>query len=149
MSALLALHEFLVGAIPVERRGDPFFRPFVDAVAREPLTRLVQALIRARLPDDGLALAQEKPIAGEEALVASIVADMSRYLRSNYAPGSAQRGGNTKTHGVVRGELVIHDGLPAPLRHGLFAQPARYPAWVRFGGPGPALPPDIDDVGVL
>ena len=149
MSALKALHDLLVGAMHVERRVDPFFRPLVDAVAREPLTRVVQALIRARLPDDGLALAQEKPIAGEEALVAGIIADMSRYLRTNYAPGAAQRGGNTKTHGVVRGELVIHDGLPARLRHGLFEQPARYPAWVRFGGPGPALPPDIDDVGVL
>ncbi len=149
MSALQALHDALVGAMHVERRIDPFFRPALDALAREPLTRLVQALIRARLPDDGLALAQERPIAGEEALVADIVAAMSRYLRQHYAPGAAERGGNTKTHGVVRGELVVHDGLPAALRHGLFAQPRRYPAWVRFGGPGPALPPDIEDVGVL
>jgi hypothetical protein len=149
MSALLALHELLVGAMHVERRVDPFFRPFVDALTREPLTRVVQALIRARVPDDGLALAQEKPIDGEEQLVADIIANMSTYLRTRYAPGQAERGGNTKTHGVVRGELVIHDGLPARLRQGLFAQPQRYPAWVRFGGPGPALPPDIEDVGVL
>ena len=52
---------------------------------------------------------------------------MSRYLRQNYPPGTAERGGNTKTHGVVRGELVIHDGLPANLRHGLFAQPRALP----------------------
>ena len=149
MSALQALHGFLVGAMHVERRVDPFFRPFVDALAREPLTRLVQALIRARLPDDGLALAQEKTLAGEELLVADIIANMSQYLRQHYTAGTAQRGGNTKTHGVVRGELVVHDGLAANLRHGLFAQPRRYPAWVRFGGPGPALPPDIEDVGVL
>ncbi len=149
MSALKSLHDFLVGAMHVERRVDPFFRPFVDAFAREPLTRLVQALIRARLPDEGLALAQEKPLAGEEQLIADIIANMSQYLRQHYTAGTAQRGGNTKTHGVVRGELVIHDGLAENLRHGLFAQPRRYPAWVRFGGPGPALPPDIEDVGVL
>jgi len=149
MSALGALHDFLVGAMHVERRIDPFFRPVVDALTREPLTRMVQALIRARLPHDGLALAQERPIEGEDELVAEIIASMSRYLRQHYAPGHAERGGNTKTHGVVRGELVIHDGLPANLRHGLFAQPGRYPAWVRFAGPGPALPPDIEDVGVL
>ena len=149
MSALKALHDFLVGAMHVERRVDPFFRPFVDALAREPLTRLVQALIRARLPDEGLALAQEKPLAGEEQLIADIIASMSQYLRQHYTAGTAQRGGNTKTHGVVRGELVIHDGLAATLRHGLFAEPRRYPCWVRFGGPGPALPPDIEDVGVL
>lgn len=149
MSALKALHDFLVGAMHVERRADPFFRPSIDALAREPLTRLVQALIRARLPDDGLALAQEKAIAGEEQLVADIIAHMSQYLRQHYTAGTAERGGNTKTHGVVRGELAIHDGLAANLRHGLFAQPHRYPCWVRFGGPGPALPPDIEDVGVL
>ncbi len=148
-SALKALHDFLVGAMRVERRVDPFFRPVVDALAREPLTRVVQALIRARLPDDGLALAQEKPIEGEAALVAEIIASMSRYLHQHYAPGRAERAGNTKTHGVVRGELAIHDGLPAYLRHGLFEKPGRHPAWVRFGGPGPALPPDIEDVGVL
>jgi hypothetical protein len=133
----------------VERRVDPFFRPFVDSLAREPLTRVVQALIRARLPDHGLALAQERPIDGEEPLIADIVARMSAYLRTHYAPGQAERGGNTKTHGVVRGELVVHDSLPKHLRHGLFETPKRYPAWVRFGGPGPALPPDIEDVGVL
>ena len=149
MSALKSLHDFLVGAMHVERRVDPFFRPVLDALTREPLTRLVQALIRARLPDEGLALAQEKPIAGEAELIGEIIANMSQYLRQNYPPGKAERGGNTKTHGVVRGELVVHDGLPANLRHGLFEQPRRYPAWVRFGGPGPALPPDIEDVGVL
>ena len=149
MSALQSLHDFLVGAMHVERRVDPFFRPLVDALTREPLTRVVQALIRARLPDEGLALAQEKPIAGEEQLVADIIAAMSHYLRQHYTAGTAQRGGNTKTHGVVRGELTIHDGLAENLRHGLFAEPRRYPCWVRFGGPGPALPPDIEDVGVL
>ena len=149
MSALKALHDFLVGAMHVERRVDPFFRPVVDALTREPLTRLVQALIRARLPDDGLALAQEKTIAGEEQLVTDIIAAMSRYMRQHYTAGTAERGGNTKTHGVVRGELTIHDGLAPTLRHGLFAEAKRYPCWVRFGGPGPALPPDIEDVGVL
>src|SRR6516225_5343397 len=37
--------------------------------------------------------------------------------------------------------------LPAGLRRGLFAQPATYPAWVRFSGPGPYAPPDIEDLG--
>ena len=78
MSALQALHDFLVGAMHVERRVDPFFRPFVDALTREPLTRVVQALIRARLPDEDLALAQEKPIAGEEQLIGDIIAAMSQ-----------------------------------------------------------------------
>jgi len=40
--------------------------------------------------------------------------------------GGFERGGNTKTHGIVRGEFIVHDGLPANLRHGIFAEPRTY-----------------------
>jgi hypothetical protein len=144
-----ALHDFLLRLMRLERRIDPFFRPAFDALLREPLTRLVQAAILARRADDGLALGAEQALPDEAALVEAIVAEMSAYLHSHYTAGNAERAGNTKTHGVVRAHLLVHDGLPAALRHGVFAQARRYPAWVRFGGPGPASPPDIDDVGVL
>jgi hypothetical protein len=35
------------------------------------------------------------------------------------------------------------------LRHGIYAQPRTYRAWVRFAGPGPYITPDIDDVGFM
>ena len=31
----------------------------------------------------------------------------------------------------------------------MFAEPRTYPAWVRFSGPGPDWPRDIDDVGFV
>jgi hypothetical protein len=34
-------------------------------------------------------------------------------------------------------------------RQGVFSEPHTFRTWVRFGGPGPASQPDIDDVGVL
>ena len=37
--------------------------------------------------------------------------------------------------------------LPDELRRGLFAEPGTYPAWVRFSGPGPYAPPDLEDFG--
>jgi hypothetical protein len=37
--------------------------------------------------------------------------------------------------------------LPENLARGLFARPRTYPAWVRFSGPGPLSPPDIEDLG--
>jgi len=49
----------------------------------------------------------------------------------------------------VRAELIVHDGLPEPLRRGVFAAPRAWPAWVRFSGPGPYVTPDIDDVGFM
>jgi hypothetical protein len=35
------------------------------------------------------------------------------------------------------------------MRQGIFREPRTFPAWVRFSGPGPDSPPDIEDVGFL
>ena len=35
------------------------------------------------------------------------------------------------------------------MRHGLFATPRTFPAYVRFSGPGPDLPVDIEDAGFI
>ena len=70
-------------------------------------------------------------------------------MRGLWKPGGFERGGNTKTQGIVRAEFIVHDGLPAELRHGIFAEPKTYRAWVRFSGPGPYITPDIDDVGFM
>ena len=56
-------------------------------------------------------------------------------MRKLWKPGGFERGGNTKTHGIVRGEFIVHDNLPADFRHGIYAQPQTFPAWVRFSGP--------------
>ncbi len=133
----------------VERRLDPFFRPCFDAVLREPLARLTQALINLRSNDEGLQPAEEKPFPNEEAFLEAIIADMGAYMHAHYTPGKFERAGNTKTHGVVRGEFIVREDLPARWKQGVFAEPRTFRAWVRFGGPGPASPPDIDDVGVL
>jgi hypothetical protein len=37
--------------------------------------------------------------------------------------------------------------MPVDLRQGLFAETRTYPALVRFSGPGPYAPPDIEDLG--
>jgi hypothetical protein len=149
MGFLRSLHDGLLVFLKIERRFDPFFRPAFDAVFREPLARLVQASINGRRHDERLGRAEEKLIPGETDLVDSIIRDMAAYMRDHYTPGNFERAGNTKTHGVVRGEFTVRSDVPAPLRRGVFAAPRTFRAWVRFGGPGPASPPDIEDVGVL
>ena len=84
----------------------------------------------------------------EESYIQAIIDELVAFTRENWLPGSAQRFGNTKTFGVVRGEFTVLPDLPDGLRHGLFADPAAtYPAWVRFSGPGPYAPPDLEDYG--
>ena len=70
-------------------------------------------------------------------------------MRRLWKPGYFERGGNTKTHGIVRAEFTVRDDLPEHMRRGIFAEPRTYRAWVRFSGPGPYVTPDIDDVGFM
>ncbi len=143
------LSNTLTALVHLESRFDPFVRPAFDAVLRDPVARLTTALINRKRPNQGLRIAEEKPIPDEEAYVDSIISSFEKQMRLLWKPGGFERGGNTKTHGIVRGEFVVHDGLPPELRHGIYAQPRTYKAWVRFSGPGPYITPDIEDVGFM
>ena len=143
------LADASLSLVHLERRFDPFFRPVFDAVLRDPLAKLTTALINMRRPNEHLKIAEEKLMPDEEVYLDSIVSSFRTQMRDLWKPGGFERGGNTKTHGIVRGEFIVHDNLPAELRHGVYAQPHTYRAWVRFSGPGPYITPDIDDVGFM
>jgi hypothetical protein len=132
-----------------ERRFDSFFRPVFDALLRDPLARLITALINMQRPDEHFMMAEERLIPNEEACVDSIIKSFEEQMRLLWKPGGFERGGNTKTHGIVRAEFAVHENLPAQLRYGIYAEPRTYRAWVRFSGPGPYITPDIDDVGFM
>lgn len=132
-----------------ERRFDPFFRPAFDALLRDPLTALTTRLINLRRRDEGYRLGEERIQPGEAAHLQDIIDTFNAQLRELWEPGYFERGGNTKTHGVVRAELTVRDDLPEHLRRGIFAEPRSFRAWVRYSGPGPYITPDIDDVGFM
>jgi hypothetical protein len=135
--------------VHLERRFDPFYRPAFDAILRDPIANVVTALINRGRTNEGLKIAEEKPLPDEEAWLDSIISSFEKQLRGLWQPGRFERGGNTKTHGIVRAEFIVHDNLPPALRHGIYAEPRTYKAWVRFSGPGPYITPDIDDVGFM
>src|SRR5947207_13440918 len=132
-----------------ERRFDPFFRPAFDAVFQDPLARFVTWLINRKRPNEQLKIAEERLLPGEEEFLDSIISSFEKQMRGLWKPGAYERGGNTKTHGIVRGEFIVHDNLPAEFQHGIYAQPHTFRAWVRFSGPGPYITPDIDDPGFM
>ncbi len=135
--------------VQIERRFDPFFRPFFDWALRDPLARLVTWLINLNRRDEGLQIAEERLLPNEEADLDAIIATFKKQMSGLWKPGGFERGGNTKTHGIVRAEFVVHDSLPSQFQKGIFASRRSYPAWVRFSGPGPYVTPDIDDVGFM
>jgi len=131
------------------RRIDPFFRPAFNSMLREPLASAVQWVMNARRQDQGFKLVEERALPGEDESLDSVIETFTTYMRQNYRPGEYQRGGNTKTHGVVRGEFIVRDDVPVHMQHGIFAKPHAYRSWVRFSGPGPDMPKDIEDVGFV
>jgi hypothetical protein len=131
----------------LERRLEFLYRPQFDRWLRPPLFDLAQSWQNRRRVDEGLEIAQESPLPDEERLTQDVIDEITAFTRENWLPGSAQRFGNTKTFGVLRGELTVLGDLPDHLRRGLFAEPRTYPAWVRFSGPGPYAPPDLEDFG--
>jgi hypothetical protein len=144
------VNDLLTRVLLSERRIDPYIRRPFDAVFQRPLVRMVQMLINWRRPDLELGIAEERTLPDEAEISEGIIAAMSQFMRTTYQPGAAERAGNTKTHGVIRGELTVLTDLPERLRVVIFAQPGRsYRTWVRFAGSGPLSTPDLDDTGSL
>ncbi len=124
-------------------------RALFDRTLQRPLAAAVQVWMQRRRRDEGLAIAEERLIPGEEEIALRIARQMNRFLFAHYRHGVAERAGNTKTYGLVRGVFEVSPDLAPDLRVGLFAEPRAYRAWVRFGGPGPLVTPDIRNNGVL
>ena len=142
-------HDALTSGMTAGRYLDRYYRDAFDHYARPLVAAVVQAIINARRPRERLGPAQERILPGEEQATRQIILDQGTFMRNTYAVSVAERVGNTKTYGAVRGEFEVLGDLPEPLRRGVFAVPRRYPAWVRFGGPGPLSPPDMRDNGLL
>ena len=146
---LKAIHNFLILLLRIERRLEPWFRPQWNYLFREPSAKFIQYLINRRRKNEGLQLAEEKFYPDEEESLNKIIDLMMDQMRGRFKPGGYERGGNTKTHGIVRATVTIRDDLPEHCRKGIFANPRTYPAYVRYSGPGPNVPADINDVGFM
>src|SRR5215813_8146173 len=107
--------------VHLERRFDPFFRTPFDFLFREPLTRLTNALINLQRKNEGYKLAEERIQPDEEEHLDDIITTMANQMRRLWQLGDYQRCGNTKTHGIVRGEVIIRDDIPEHMRRGIFA----------------------------
>ncbi|MEO0863340.1 MAG: hypothetical protein AAFY39_01925, partial [Pseudomonadota bacterium] len=141
------LHRLLQAGLHIERRLEPFFRPQLNRLVRAPTARLLQRLKNRKRPELGLGPAEERIFDWEEEALQTIIDEMREQMNLHFQPGAYERGGNTKTHGLVRATFTVHSDLPDHLRKGVFATERSYPAYIRFAGPGPDVPEDIRDVG--
>ena len=91
--------------------------------------------------------AQEVVPKTEAADIAATVATFGAVVRAQYAHGvrPAPRDAHPKGQGCVSGRFTVVSGLPADLRHGVFASARSYPVWIRFSN-GSAIK-QADNIG--
>jgi hypothetical protein len=143
------INDAILALVTLEHRLDPYFRDTLNKLLQRPLTDFTQVLMRLAHRNPETQLCQEIPILEEAQLTAAITAQMEDFTKRQYRGGIAERAGNTKTYGVVRAQFTVRDDIPARFKRGVFAGARQFPAWIRFGGPGPASPPDVADAGIL
>ena len=114
---LRPLSDLFLWAWRLERRLEFLYRPWFDKRLRPPLFSAAQALQNARRTNSQLRLAEEQLLPGEEACTRQIIEELTKFTRENWLPGGAQRFGNTKTFGVLRGEFSVLPGR-RPIRRG-------------------------------
>lgn len=81
-----------------------------------------------------LELGKEYPPANEAELIREIELISLKLLEQDYPANlrPARRDAHAKHHGCVKAEFIVADDLPDELRVGIFKEPRRFPAWVRF-----------------
>jgi Catalase len=92
-----------------------------------------------------LELYQEYPEPGEEELAHSLAQFMqSVVVDKEYLTGTTYRDVHAKGVATLKAELIVESDVPAELRHGVFREPRRYPAWVRVSNSSQSPSPDHD-----
>jgi hypothetical protein len=88
---------------------------------------------------------EEVPV-GEAESIAAIVATIEAIVNAAAATGQrpVTRDAHAKGHGCVRADFDVAPDLSPALRVGVFAQPRRYSAWIRFSN-GNGAPHDDHD----
>ena len=142
-------NDFVLSLVTLEHRFDPYFRDAFNWLFQRPIVAVAQLLLRILHRNPETRLCEEITLPEGETIATAITEAMAQFTKREYEGRIAERAGNTKTYGVVRGEFRVLDNIPVAYKHGVFAQPKSYPVWIRFGGPGPLSPPDIEDSGIL
>lgn len=79
--------------------------------------------------------------------IEEMIATMLQFIEKEYQSKAIARMFHPKLHGCVKAELTVNDDLPVRLRQGLFAEPATYPAWLRFSNAPSRPQPDYKASG--
>ncbi len=133
----------------LRRQPFPSARNLFDTACRDLLVHCAQLLINIRRQRDDLELGEERLLPREDELAQRITESMTHFLYKHYRNSVAERAGNTKTYGLLKARFIVDEDLSDEHTVGVIQPGTVYPAYVRFGGPGPLVTPDTRNNGIL
>src|SRR6476646_2884550 len=73
--------------LQMERRVDPWLRPIFDATLRDPVARIVTALMKKKRRDAAVKIAEERLLPNEEQCRTSVIEGFTTQMRGLWKPG--------------------------------------------------------------
>ena len=134
--------------LQMERRIDPWLRPIFDATLRDPVARIVTALMNQKRKDEGLKIAEEKLLPNEEEFLSSVIESFITQMRDSGNPADLSAAGTPKLKASSVGVYRSRQSSAAISARHLCEAP-NLPLLGPLFRPGPYITPDIDDVGFM
>ena len=107
------LNDAVLALVTLEHRVDPYFRDAFNWLFQRPIVEVAQWLLRIVRRNRETRLCEEKFLPNEVAITEAIKDAMARFTEREYQGRIAERAGNTKTYGVVRGEFTVFGDIPS------------------------------------
>ena len=63
-------------------------------------------------------------------------------MEKSHAAGDTRRGAHAKSHGLLKAQFVVHEGIPSELKVGIFREPKSYAALIRLSNSSASIKSD-------
>ena len=71
-----------------------------------------------------------------------MIALLREAMAKSHASGQTKRGAHAKSHGLLKAQFVVHDGIPSTLKVGIFREPKSYAALIRLSNASASVKSD-------
>ncbi|MEI7460373.1 MAG: hypothetical protein WCK15_13255 [Pirellula sp.] len=78
----------------------------------------------------------------DAAMTREMISILRESMMKNRAAGETRRGAHAKSHGLLKAQFVVHDGIPSELKVGIFREPKSYAALIRLSNSSASIKSD-------
>jgi hypothetical protein len=83
-------------------------------------------------------------VATDAEMTSEMIAILRETMAKNHASGQTKRGAHAKSHGLLKAQFVVLDGIPSEHKVGIFREPKIFPALIRLSNASAKVKSDKD-----